>query len=746
MSSTPLRWGLAGALLVGVLVAVLKGHPAREVAAPEFVGNAACAECHQSESVLWDGSDHDLAMDVATDPTVLGDFDNATFTAYGIESRFYRRDGRFLVFTEGPGGAMQEFEVTHVFGHDPLQQYLVPFPGGRLQCLNIAWDTVRGEWFQLSPDRKIDPSDWLHWTRGGQNWNGMCAECHSTNLVKGYDAAIDSFATTWSQIDVGCEACHGPGSSHVHWARRGAQGDQPDGLVLHPKDMSSKQLVDSCAPCHSRRSELADYDHQSTELLDFMLPSLLREGLYHPDGQIHDEVYVYGSFVQSRMYQNEVSCRDCHDPHSLQLRFEGNALCEQCHKADIYDTPKHHFHQLEVGGVPSPAANCVECHMPEQPFMVIDWRADHSLRIPRPDLSARLGTPNACSQSGCHADQPLEWVVQAFTRWYGEAQPEHFGTAFAAARHGDRSADADLARIAQSPQEAPLVRATALELLSFSGSARFMQVCTPLLSDPEPVIRQSAVSVLQPGSARQAVVLLAPLLADRVRAVRMAASSRLAGVDRANLTAAQRERLAETTVEYRTSMESNLDFASSAMNLATLALRENQPADGERFLRRALEIDDRFTPARTNLAVLLSTQGRDAEAGELLEEGTHLAPDDAENWRMLGLALAASADPERGVEPLEAAVRLVPDDARTRYNLGLLLQQLGRLPEAETQLRAALEIEPRSADYLYALADHYLKRGRYDAVLPLADRLTEALPDQPVGAQLRALAESAGNR
>ncbi|MBW2279083.1 MAG: hypothetical protein JRF63_16470, partial [Deltaproteobacteria bacterium] len=362
-------------------------------------------------------------MAPADDNTVLGDFNEATFISKGITSRFFRRQGGYFVNTQGPSGEMGDFEITHTFGHDPLQQYLVPFPGGRLQCLSIAWDSVRGEWFDLMPNQEIPPDDWLHWTRAAQNWNGMCAECHSTNLRKGFDAASNSYHTTWSEIDVSCEACHGPGSRHVddvsceachgpgsrhvEWAdvqpmARPAIDDF--GLVVPTGGISSREQVELCAPCHSRRSELGDYDHSSAALLHSHLPSVLDEGLYHPDGQILDEVYVWGSFTQSKMYANDVQCSDCHDIHSLELKYEGNDLCLQCHRADAYDTREHHFHKKIHEGQPSDGALCVKCHMPEQPYMVIDQRADHSLRVPRPDLSLTLGTPNACSQGGCHDD------------------------------------------------------------------------------------------------------------------------------------------------------------------------------------------------------------------------------------------------------------------------------------------------------------------------------------------------------
>ena len=274
-----------------------------------FVGSQKCRDCHKKEYDSWQNSHHDHAMEVANEDTVLGDFHNTVFEFHGIRSRFYRKNGRFFVHTRGPGGKMDDFEITHTFGWYPLQQYLVPFPGGRLQCLPIAWNVEEKKWYHLYPKAPMDPKDWLYWTNAGQNWNGMCAECHSTNLKKNYDLKTDTYGTTWSDIDVGCESCHGPGSRHVEWS------EMPDmarpksenfKLTVKTSGISSRKLVELCAPCHSRRAALGDYTHAEPDLMDSLLPSLLIENLYFPDGQILEEVYVYGSFTQSKMFHRDV--------------------------------------------------------------------------------------------------------------------------------------------------------------------------------------------------------------------------------------------------------------------------------------------------------------------------------------------------------------------------------------------------------------------------------------------------------
>jgi len=752
VSSSDLHnWRIAAAVALAVIVLAIPMYVVRELqrddptasalpAQSSFVGRSACIECHTDAYEQWLGSDHDNAMDMATEATVLGDFDDAEFTHAGITSRFYRKDEGFYVFTEGPGGEMAEFEIQYTFGIEPLQQYLVPFPGGRLQALPVAWDTEREQWFTLNPNTVIAPDDWLHWTRNGQNWNGMCAECHSTNLQKNFDAETGTFDTTWSEIDVSCEACHGPGSRHVAWAEVDPMGRElidNYGLEVVSSGLDNRQYVDMCAPCHSRRSELPDYDHSQADLLQYHVPSLLDDGLYHPDGQILEEVYVWGSFVQSKMFLNGVKCGDCHDAHSLALHQEGNALCAQCHQPGTYDTTSHHFHQKVVEGELSDGALCIKCHMPEQPYMVIDYRADHSLRVPRPDLSESLRVPNSCSQSGCHDDQTIEWAVEAYTNWYGAARKPHYGEVLAAARARKPEAQGGLIALVEDPLNAPIVRATALRALAAYPPERNLPVIRRALFDEEALLRHTAVEAVVTESPEEMVELLAPLLFDPVRAVRMRAATRLAGVPQELLTGEQTAARERELESYVTAMRSMLDFASSGLNLGNLYEAQGDPGAAEEYYRKAIEVDDLFFPAKMNLAVLLSRSGQDEEAGSLLREVLADYPEQYDAAYSLALLLVASGRREEALQYLDQAAQGLPDRSRIHYNRGLLLVQMGRDADAEAALRTALRIEPESIDYLYALIDFCARRGRLEEALELARRMVEAHPGNRMGYDLR---------
>ncbi len=757
--NTP-RWELAGLIALAVIVVALPAYyftrvintSLTVVAQPgaSFVGSIACRDCHKPEYDKWLGSHHDLAMDVASETSVLGDFNDTLFTIHGVSSRFYRRDGKFYVYTNGPGGAMDEFEITHTFGWFPLQQYLVPFPGGRLQTLPIAWDSRKGEWFRVPPTGPIDPDDWLYWTNAAQNWNGMCAQCHSTNLKKNYDPDTDTYDTTWTDIDVGCEACHGAGSRHVDWANM-ADMARPAvtnfELTQQTSDITSRELVELCAPCHSRRGAMGDETHAKADLLDNYLPSLLTENLYFADGQIEDEVYVYGSFIQSKMYRHDVRCSDCHEVHTIKLVKEGNELCLQCHRAAQYDTREHHFHKLagedgepvrsadgevlfEVGS----GAMCVQCHMPGRYYMGVDYRPDHSFRLPDPVLAAAIGAPDACLR--CHADKDSQWSQERVREWYGPGRRDHYGTVIASARAADPDAGPDLLRLATDPLYPVNVRATALALLTAYPGEATTRVMEIALLDEEALIRRTALESIFVPEPERLAVLLAPLLYDPVKTVRIEAASRLAGSLSKLLDKDQQAVFQAVLKEYETAMEYTADFAASRHNLANLYSTLGRPDDAVKQYEQAIRIDDQFYPAKVNLAVLYSQRGHNDAAERLLREVVADQPELYEAAYSLGLLLVEMQNYDEGAAYLELASQGMPDRPRIRYNLGLLYAQLHNDAAAETQLRSALDLEPQNLEFQYGLADFYLKRGLFEQARPIAEDMAAMHPDNPVGAQM----------
>ncbi|MBL0731262.1 MAG: tetratricopeptide repeat protein, partial [Desulfosarcina sp.] len=679
----------------------------------------------------WQNSYHDRAMDKADATSVLGDFSNAKFIHNNITTRFFKKGEKFFVNTIGQDGKYNDFQITHTFGFYPLQQYLIPFKGGRLQCLTIAWDDVKKKWYAL-PNYTDDHTDWLHWTGQGQNWNGMCAECHSTNLKKGYDIKTDSFTTTWSEINVSCEACHGPGSRHVAWAETPEMGRRKVdnfNLVVKTRNMSSKDFVQICAWCHSRRSAIDDFSHGHENIMDYMIPSLLTQNLYYPDGQILDEVYVYGSFMQSKMFLNGVNCGDCHDVHSQKLKIKGNGLCLSYHRADTYDTPNHHFHKKIYQGKESKGDDCIQCHMPESVYMGIDKRADHSIRIPRPDLSQTHKIPNACNAAGCHSDKSLEWSNNHMSTWYGKRKRPHYGDIIAQGRQGKQEALTKLISLSRDQLFPCIVRATALSLLSSYPSKLSYTALETALSDPDALIRQTAIETINLLQFDKDATLIFPLLYDPVKAVRIQAALGVASIKNLRLAKDQEKVFEAVKKEYFSVMEYSGDFPSGRYNLALMyhALGEDDKAI-ENY-KHSIEIDNLFLPSKNNLAMLYNSKGENEKAEKLFMQILEDQPQMYDIAYSLGLLLVEEKKYDQGIIYLQKAAGGLPDRARIHYNLGLLLQFQKKETASEKSLLQALLLEPDNFDFLFALANHYIKRNQLENARKVADKMVKLFPD-----------------
>lgn len=698
---------------------------------PLFVGSGACRECHSKEYDAWKGSNHALAMLAPRPDTVRGDFKDAVFRDGDKTWQFFRKGEKYFVRTDDLAGVPSEFEIAYTFGWFPLQQYLVPFPGGRLQCLSVAWDVREKRWFTLNPAKQILPGDWLHWTRSAMNWNTMCSQCHSTGVQKRYDPEKETFRTTWAEISVGCEACHGPGSQHVEWGRKPAMGRQQlsnAALTVKTSSMPQRDLVNLCAPCHIRRAELKDFGNPASELLDSYLPTLLSTGVFFADGQIQEEDYEVHSFLQSKMYEKGVKCNDCHDVHRARRYTEGNTLCLKCHRADTYDTPTHHFHKKIVDGLPSDGALCISCHMPGRNYMVIHYRRDHSLRIPRPDLTQTIGTPNACSQSSCHADKPLTWVVQNFNRWYGTKRKPHYGTILAAGRDGKPEARGELLALASDQMRPAIVRATALGLLWQYPGEDSTKVLEQALADPDALVRRTAVSDFPQRDMARLVKAVAPLLKDPVRGVRIEAAATLAALPAGTLTEAQTQSLAPALEDYLASLSFTEDMPSGRYNRANFEQSVGNSTEAEKQFRKALEMDDQFYMAGVNLSLMLSRQGRNEEAEALLQQSLVTNPHSASIAFNLGLLLAEMGKSAEAEDALRRALKEDPRMAGAAYNLAVLVAPRD-LSEAAGLCEKATELQPEEPKFAYSLAYYQLQLGNEIAATATLQKLVQLHPD-----------------
>ncbi|MEE4161004.1 MAG: tetratricopeptide repeat protein [Woeseiaceae bacterium] len=731
-----------------------------EPAEHEFVGSVACAGCHAAETARWRDSHHALAMQPASERTVLGRFDGREVGYFDETAAFSRRGDEFVVRALDGNGEARDYVIAYTFGVEPIQQYLVAFPGGRLQALPWVWDTrpsaAGGQrWLHLYPDEYVAPGDSLHWTGHRQNWNYMCAECHSTNVIVGYDARNDTFETRYDEVSVGCEACHGPGSEHVRQAEAGAFGagkglavdldDRGDATwVMNPSTgiaarsepaLRKSAQPEACGRCHARRATLDEPYVYGKPLADTHRVSLLDDGLYHADGQILDEVYVYGSFLQSRMYQAGVTCTDCHEPHSGELvtgAGDPSAVCAQCHSPAVFAAEAHMGHSPD-------AAGCVDCHMTGKNYMVVDFRRDHSFRVPRPDLAAQTGAPEACGT--CHADRDAEWAARAIAEHAGGARRASFGPALAQARAG--YANPQLVGVIGSQAFPGIARATAVTGLVPPYRPEDLQSLVDSLADPDPLVRMGALTTLAAFAPDEKARFAGTLLADPVKSVRIEAAFALADAF-GLLDAAGRRAFNAAAAEFRRSRMISASQPDALLSLAGFEARLGNRDQARAAYQRALYLEPSWAAARANYADFLRQEGEDDLGETILREGIEFAPDDAYLRHALGLLLVRQDRPDAGLESLRTAVDLAPGNARFAYVLGVALNSLGRPDEAVDVLGRAWTEHRGDLDIGFAYADLLLReQGEIDAAREVALALLERFPDDP---RARALFGRLGGR
>ncbi len=699
-------------------------------------------------------------MQVANDASVLGNFSDAKFTYAGTTSTFSKRDGKFIVTTDGPDGQLHDYEIGYTFGVHPLQQYLIDFPDGRKQALSIAWDSRTVEaggqrWFHLYPKDNVKAGDWLHWTNYSQNWNFTCAECHSTDLKKNYDPASHAYKTTWAEINVACEACHGPGSNHIAWAHK--QGDwrkydADKGLVValdERKDIAwtpvaetgnahrsaprqTTREIDTCARCHARGSRLTDDYVHGRSPLDTHRLVRLDDGLYWNDGQMRGEVYNWGSFLQSKMYAQGVTCSDCHDPHSLKLRADGNAVCAQCHQPAKYDAPSHTHHALGT-----PGAACANCHMPTTTYMVVDPRHDHSMRIPRPDLSARLGTPDACTN--CHAKKTPAWAADAIAKWTGKPPTgfQQFGTALHdGSIAGPGARDALVALIDDQTQPA-IARASAIDRLANLLTPQSTDAVVHALKDDDASVRQAAVEALANVDVDLRKRVLLPLLDDAVLSVRIEAARALAGAPERSLTVEQRARFNTVLDEYLAAQTYNFDRPEGHMNAGNLAAARGHAETAIEQYQQALAVDPLFVAAYVNIADVYRATGKEVDAQVILRQGLKADPRSAVLHHTLGLALTRQKARDVALQEFKTAVQLAPNDGRFAYVYAVALNDSGQHADALNVLKTALKTNPYDRNVLQGLVYFSQQAGDAATAKQYAAKLRELDPDSAEWQQLQ---------
>ncbi|MFM2599677.1 tetratricopeptide repeat protein [Vibrio fortis] len=718
-----------------------------------FVGSEACIDCHKNEVEAWQGSHHDMAMKHADKTSVLGDFDDVRVMHEGKENRFFQKEKEYWVNIEGPDGQFHDYKISYTFAFEPLQQYMVEFDDGRVQLIPFAWDSRTSEaggqrWFHLYPN--TTNTDEFYWTNSGQNWNFMCADCHSTNLQKNYDAEQNRYQTTWSEINVGCEACHGPASDHIDMANKSESGEaqsigvsfdaashygfdrdlsqavkewvyQEGNTTLQPKDIIHTNQVQTCAQCHSRRTQLNESgDHVKGSFFDKYRLSLISPELYYHDGQIYDEDYVYGSFLQSAMAEKGVTCTNCHDPHTAQLKIAEEAVCSQCHIASEYTPEKHAFHQAGTE-----ASQCTTCHMPETTYMQVDPRRDHSWHVPRPDISQHIDTPNVCTS--CHEDKTDQWADAQIGKWFPESKyrnQQHFAVAFYADVIGHRGAVDALAYSSQDSSLSNIIRASSLERMAGNtGQNTLISLARAIKHDNE-MIRLSAVAGSSGYEFSDRWQILEPLLTDSVLSVRSEAAGALVRYWR-EMNPLQKDLIKPALSEYIEIQEFNADRGFGRTNLGNVYRDLGQYDKAIEYYQGAIKIEPYFENSYANLADLYRAMGDETKAIATLRQGIKAQPKSSVLPYSAGLAALRGKDYDQARAYLKQAAEMADTNPQYWYVYGLSLEQVDVLASARALQRAYAA--SRNPQHLYAECEILARNSAQSGVKPAFDRCVQQL-------------------
>jgi len=679
-----------------------------------YTGDEACIKCHQTEVDLWKGSHHDLAMQIANDETVLGNFNNVETIIDGVSYFFFKKRNDFLVRILEIDNSEKEYKIAYTFGVTPLQQYLIDFDKGRKQVLRVTWDVIQKKWYHQYKGDKIEPHDWLHWTESAQNWNTMCAECHSTNLKKNYLVEEDAFKTTYSIINVSCESCHGPAEKHLTWAEN--KSEDKNSYILD--GITQKNQLNQCVPCHARRVRLTEYMVPGTKFEDQYMVQNLSTNFYHGDGQIDEEDYVYGSFMQSKMFDEGVKCNDCHNVHSLKLKFDGNKLCLQCHVPKTYESENHYFHQPNTE-----ASLCINCHMTGKDYMGNDFRRDHSFRIPRPDQSEKYGTPNACT--GCHDDKTNQWAANFIKKKFGNKRAPHFSDKLLLSSQSNlnQSQRNQLDAFINDLTYPEIARATVIENLDYYTTEQY-EALFIALKNSSAQVRYHALMKFRNLAPQERVSIALECMKDPVKLVRIGAAQLLIGFDENTLSGIDKQNFIAARSELETMLFTNADFSTGRFQLADYYFQNNDINNAIKHYEMALQKDSLLLPVYSNLATSYSLNNDFENASKTLEKWIVLDVENSRPHYLKGLLNFESNNNEIAISELKIAIKLNPSDTRSMYNLATYYFQDSKdLSQAEKYIKNALKIDVGNSDFEYLLALIYQGQGKVNQANVIMQKL-----------------------
>ena len=422
------------------------------------------------------------------------------------------------------------------------------------------------------------------------------------------------------------------------------------------------------------------------------------------------------------MYHNDVTCINCHDAHSLKLKFEDNKLCLQCHVPETYNSPSHHFHSNNSEG-----AKCINCHMTGKYYMGNDFRRDHSFRIPRPDLSIKYGTPNACIQ--CHADKDNKWAWDNFKKQYGEPDYKHFSELLAPGLVGAEHGFNSLLELARDTIYPDIARASAVNGMNNYLDTDAINNMISFLNDDSALVRAATLDGLGNIDSNDYVNYLLPMLKDEKRSVRVKAFFAVSHLEDIQIPNEYKEVYKKVKKEFETKLNVTSDFVGGRVKKADYYLKQGDLQAAIKGYESALELDNINNIVRTNLANLYYRDQNYPKVEEAYKKIIELEPEYAQTYYSYSLLLAELNRLDEAIEQMHLAIKYMPENIRFYYNLSLLYDKVNNLKQAESIAAKGLKLDVNNESLLYVLAYVYNKGGQRDKAKNIASRLVQLYPN-----------------
>jgi predicted CXXCH cytochrome family protein len=637
--------------------------------AGQFAGSGSCQGCHEQEHSQWARSLHLQMTRPADTAAVIGDFSNVSFTGNGRAYRTEERGGKRFISVSHGGRPFKTFEVNYTLGAKRFQGYLSRLPDGGLYVLPAFWHIAQKRWIDW---KEITPvPDGNHDLR--QIWNVTCFNCHATNLDARFDVASKTYNTSWSEMGLGCEACHGPGKPHIalmeEWKRTGKPSPKAPIGIFAPRGAAPRQVFDMCAYCHGNKNNLFLGFTPGDRLEEYALPFLVSQpmpsddpqGDFWPDGRPSRFNRPQALTLSGCFMKGNVTCTNCHvahgsrQEHSLKVSIaESDRLCTQCHEplSAAENVERHTRHPLKSQG-----SRCIECHMSDVNWRLLIRRRDHTFAAPVPEMTAKYGVPNGCTT--CHEGRTPEWAMKTMDEWYGDRERRRramqVADTFYLAGNQDVASLPGLASLVLDRGRGMLVRASAAEFIGrvfavangqgddpastgraqtsvegASTSTPRPQLDTPAiaaplrrkvvnaligaLADAEPAVRASALKSLAAIGDRAAAMAMIARLLDDVRLVRVHAAQGLLQMGIAQLPPPGDAPLQRAQEEWAQGLSAFPDMATNHTMRGWLESQRGRQLEAGRALDTALALDSKNVRAHLYRGIVYARRGELSEA------------------------------------------------------------------------------------------------------------------------------------